>query len=108
MKNRDKHLHLLHIPSLPPQHTHTQTLARTQKSLWLRSGFCSGTAELVIWKDQITIVNWQSRRMRSLTGNAGKNGEDKTFLFTGCPREDTTISLRVKMSRVFGLTPYQR
>ena len=116
MKNRDRHLHLLHIPSLLPQHTHSQTHACTQKSLWPCGGFCSGTAELVIWKDQIIVVNGQTRRMRSQTENAGKNGEDKMFLFTGCgqktyhscPRKDTTIPLRVKMFRVFGLAPHQR
>jgi len=54
--------------------------------------------------------------MRSLTGKAGKNEEEKMFLFTGCgqktyhpcPRKDITISLRVKMFRAFGLTPHQR
>lgn len=83
MKNRDRHLYLLHIPSLPSQHTSLQTLARTQKSLWPRGSFCGFTAELIVWKDQCIqlavkkneISNWKWR---------GKNGEETPFLLSAC------------------------
>lgn len=102
MKNRDRHLNLLYIPSLPStdmrrlSHAHRNPFGHVVVSVVeLLSWF--------FWKDQSIVANWQSRGMSFLNGNAGKKGEHP------CPKKNTTVSLGVKILGSFvQLTPWEK